>query len=121
MPRRTDRTRPSLFSPAGELLRKLNAADQQERWQQVIVGTVLAIGLFLYASFTGETSAINIAKLEFEKRTLTQANQSRFAEIVDASLKIDRLRSDKTYLEIIARTNYRMVYPNEILYRFKGK
>jgi|CXWL01.1.fsa_nt_gi cell division protein FtsB len=121
MIRRTQRTKASIFSPAGELLRKLSAAELHERWQQVAIGAAVAIAIFLYASFTGESSVQNIIRLGLEQRSLTAANQHRFADLVDANYEIDRLRHDRLYLEHIARSNYRMVFPNEILYRHKGE
>lgn len=121
MIRRSRRTRPSLFSPAGELLRKLSAAELHERWQQVGVGAVLALVLFLILSFSGESGVQNIVRLELERRGLVSANRARFADLVDADLEITRLRHEPAYLEYIARSNYHMVYPNEILYRYREK
>ena len=45
-------------------------------------------------------------------RQLTEENQALLVEI-------DRLRTDKKYIESVARKQFNMIKPNEVIYRFE--
>lgn len=62
-----------------------------------------------------------IARLEMERRSLVEANRHLTVELVESDRLRQLLRSSESYIEYIARTRYRMVHPNEVIYRYRGQ
>lgn len=114
------RNKQSLFSPAGELIRKLSDADKRTRRKVVKTALWAVAVVFLYSTMAGTYSLPRIAKLELEKRRLEHANRVQVAELVDAERLREMLQNDPRYIEMIARTRYNMVRPGETLYRVRG-
>ncbi len=56
-----------------------------------------------------------------ERRALVDANNNLRAEVIDAARIRRLLVSDDSYIEYIARTRYRMVRPDETIYRYRGR
>ena len=69
----------------------------------------------------GPYSLPRIARLDLERRALIEANQRLTIELIDAARIRKMLKSDPSYIEYIARTKYRMVRPNETIYRYRGQ
>jgi len=121
MPRRLRQNR-SFWAPLAEnFVQRLSGTDQRLRRRIVRYGLWGVSLLFLYSLMGGSYSIPRIIRLEFEHRSLMEANRQYTAELVDAARIRDLLRNDKTYIEYIARTRYRMVQPDETIYRYRGQ
>jgi len=113
--------KPSLFAPAGNLLKKLSNTDARIRRRVVKIGLWVLGLFFLYSFMSGTYGITRIARLEIERKQLTEANQYQLVELIDAVRVRKMLTSDPDFIEYIARTRYHMAYPNEIIYRFRGQ
>jgi cell division protein FtsB len=120
MPRRI-RTKPTLLTPAGNLIKRLRESDDRLRWRLTWV-TLAVTGIFLvWSAFDSEYGLTRIVKLQMEQKAMVQANQRELAQLIDAVRVRDLLRTDRGYIEYIARTRYHMAAPNETIYRFRGR
>ncbi len=77
--------------------------------------------LFVYSLMVGTYSLPRIARLEFQRRSLVEANKTLTVKLIDAARVKKLLLDDPTYIEYIARTKYRMARPNETIYRYRGQ
>ncbi len=114
--RRTQR--PSILAPAGDWLRKIATTDSRQR-RRVLRWTGWIVGVaFAWSLISGDYSIPNIVRLSMEKQALIDANMRQTAELIDAERRRDLLLTDAGYIEFIARTQYQMVQPGEIVYRY---
>jgi len=121
MPRRVKKS-PSIFAPLTEnFVKRLSGTDQRLRRKIVKYGFWIIGMLFLYSLMSGTYGVPRIVRLELERRALIEANRRELAGLVDASRTRDMLRSDRNYIEYIARTRYHMAYPDETIYRYRGQ
>ena len=120
MPRRI-RSKPTILTPAGNFLRRLRESDDRLRKRAVKIGLAVIAVLFVWSCFDSEYGILRIGKLSMERRSLAAANQRELAQLIDATRVRDLLKSDRTYIEYIARTRYHMAAPNETIYRFRGR
>lgn len=102
-------------------MRRLSSADKRLRRKVVKYGFWIIGLLFFYSLMSGTYGLPRIARLELERRALVKANKSLTMDLIDAARIKKMLESDPGYIEYIARTRYRMVYPNETIYRFRGQ
>lgn len=121
MPRRVKQTR-SLLGPLSEnLMKRISGTDQRLRRRVLRIG-FWSVGIMLaYSSMSGAYGIPRIINLELQKNTYQDANRQLVIELVDALEIRRRLRTDLRYIERIARTRYRMVYPGETIYRDQGQ
>jgi cell division protein FtsB len=120
MPRRI-KQKPSLLAPAGQLLRRLSDADVRTR-RRITRYSLWVIGLFfLYTLMSGTYGIPRIARLKIEKETLIEDSRQRLAELVDEVRVREMLKNDPVYIEFVARTEYYLARPNEIIYRYRGR
>jgi cell division protein FtsB len=121
MPRRVKQSRSFITPLAGNFIQRLASADKRLR-QKVIRYGFWTLGLlFCYSLMIGTYSLPRIARLELERRTLIEANKQLTIELIDAARIREMIKSDPSYIEQIARTYYRMVRPNETIYRYRGQ
>ena len=121
MPRRVKKG-PSLFAPLTEnFVKRLSSTDRRLRRKIVKYGFWIIGILFFYSLMSGTYGVPRIIRLELERRALIEANRRELAGLVDASRTRDMLRSDRNYIEYIARTRYHMAYPDETIYRYRGQ
>lgn len=120
MPRRIN-NKPSILEPAGDLIRKFSDSDSRLR-RRVLKGSLIALGVwFLLSLLFGTYSLPRIVRLNLERDALVESNRRLTVGLIDANRKRDLLRTDPTYIESVARTDYFMVRPNEIIYRYRGR
>jgi cell division protein FtsB len=120
MPRRISK-KPSILSPAGNLIRKLSDTDIRLR-RRVLKGSLWVLGLlFAYSLMFGTYSVPRISRLTLQKRSLIETNRELTAQLVDADRMRDLLKSDREYIEYIARTKYFMVRPGETIFRYRDR
>ncbi len=118
MPRKVKQSK-SLFSPLAEnFMQRISNADGRFRKRLMWVAVALIVGLSGWSIMSGEFGIPRIVRLEMQKKALVEANRQLYAELVDAERIKLLLQTDKRYIEMIARTKYHMVYPNETLYKF---
>lgn len=121
MPRRIKQSRPFWTELAGNFKQRVSDTDLRVR-RRVVKCCLWAVGLmFLYTLMGGTYSIPRIIRLEYERRALTEANRQYTAELIDAARIRDLLRTNRSYIEYIARTRYRMVRPDETIYRYRGQ
>ncbi len=120
MPRRV-KTKPSLFAPAGDFLRRLSNEKARIRRKVVIFGFLGVIAFFVYSVMNQTYGIPRITRLELERNALEQANRRQIADLIDATIERQRLKLDNAYIEYIARTRYHMAYPNETIFRYNGR
>lgn len=121
MPRRIHKKTPSLFAPAGSLLKSLSNADSRLRRRVLRIGLWVMAGLFATSLLFGTYSVPRIVKLQLQKSALVESNRQLTTDLIDAVRIREMLHSDPYYIEQIARSRYYMVRPNEIIYRYRGR
>ena len=79
-----------------------------------------AVILFiLFFTFFGERGLLRIYELNREKKELTQRSEALRLENERLKREIEALKTDRRYLESIARKDFGLVKPNEIIYQFQ--
>lgn len=102
-------------------MKRLSDANSRLRRRLIRYGFG-AIGImFLYSLMSGTYGIPRIIRLELEKRAMAEANQRELVDLIDAARMKEMLESDPNYIEYIARTRYHMVYPGEVIYRYRGQ
>ncbi len=120
MPRRV-RQKPSLLAPASDLIKRLSGENARLRRRLVFAG-YCGVALFFAYSVASDTYGVpRILRLEMEKRVLSDANRRQTAQLIDNIRERNLLLNDRNYIELIARTKYHMAYPNETIYRYRGR
>lgn len=100
---------------------RLVSSDSRLRRQIVRYGLWLVGAMFVWSLLVGEYSIPRIVRLHMERGALLEANRQYTVALADAARIRHLLRTDPSYIEYIARTRYRMVRLNEVLYRFRGQ
>ncbi len=121
MPHRVKQSRSFLTPLAENFVRRLASTDKRLRRKAIRYGFWILGLLFCYSLMVGTYSLPRIARLELERRALIEANRQLTIELIDAARIREMLKSDPGYIEQIARTRYRMVRPNETIYRYRGQ
>ena len=81
-----------------------------------------AIILFiLFFTVFGERGVLRIYRMTQEKEDIQKKAAQIMAENEQLKREIDALKSDRRYLESIARKEFGLVRPNEIIYQFPSK
>ncbi|MEW6412011.1 MAG: septum formation initiator family protein [Candidatus Zixiibacteriota bacterium] len=121
VPRRVKKS-PSIFTPLTDnLISRLSNTNQRVRRKVVKYGFWFIGIVFVYSLMSGTYGIPRIIRLELEKKHLLEANHRNLVDLVDASRVKKMLESDESYIETVARTRYRMAYPDEIIYRYRGQ
>jgi len=120
MPRRIN-NKPSILDPAGDLIRKISDSDSRLR-RRILKWSLTALGIWFALSLLfGTYSVPRIVRLNLERAALTESNRRLTVNLIDAARLRDLLRSDPSYIEAIARTDFYMVRPQEIIYRYRSR
>ena len=120
MPRRINKTN-SLFTPAGNLLKRLSNTSLRYRRRLLRISLAVLAVAFAWSLLIGTYSLPRIIKLHLQRASLVTANRRLSTELVDAARVIEMLKSDPVFLEQIARSRYYMVRENETIYRYRGR
>lgn len=81
-----------------------------------------AVILFiLYFTVFGERGLLHIHHLRQENEEVLKKVQDMKAENDRLKREIEALKSDRRYLESIARKDFGLVRPNEVIYQFPAK
>jgi cell division protein FtsB len=83
----------------------------------IIVPAVFILFILFFTVF-GERGLLSIRQLVREKQALQVKADELKAENERLKREIEALRSDRRYLESIARRDFGLVRPNEIIYQF---
>jgi cell division protein FtsB len=75
----------------------------------------------LYFTVFGERGLLRIHHLTQEKKQIEERVVALQAENEQLKREIEALKSDRRYLESIARKDFGLVRPNEIIYQFPNK
>jgi cell division protein FtsB len=87
----------------------------------MLFGFWAAALFFGYSLVSGDYGIPRIVKLELERKGLQEANQRQLVQLLDASRERNLLKSDSTYIEFLARTQYHMARPNETIFRYRSR
>ncbi|MBT0665710.1 septum formation initiator family protein [Geobacter pelophilus] len=78
-----------------------------------------AVILFLlFFTVFGERGLLRIYELNREKQEIARRSEALRVENDNLKREIEALKSDRRYLESIARKDFGLVRPNEIVYQF---
>ncbi len=121
MPRRVKKHKP-FWVPIADYIKERFSETHIRTRRRVIKYALWGVSiLFLYSLMAGTYSIPRILKLNLERRALMEANRQYTTELADAARIRQLLKSDPSYIEYIARTRYRMVRPDEIIFRYRGR
>lgn len=97
--------------------KKHGLSDQEKKifWRLVILAIILGVLYFLFAPGRGLLSYHSLRK---EVGSLTRENQELEIRNRELAEEVDRLQSDDTYLETMAREKYGLLKKNETVYDF---
>jgi len=88
--------------------------------EQLVTAVLAAIITWLAASITfGSNGLTQLADLQHSREELTAEVVETGNRIAEVQRLRGRLGKDPQYLETIARTELGMIYPDEVLYRFR--
>ncbi len=87
--------------------------------QVVTVALALAIAGVTASTLLGEHGIAHLLRLRAERRELGRAAFTLLHANERLRDDIHRLRSDDLYLERLARQQFGLVKPNEVVYRFR--
>ncbi len=90
------------------------------RKRMIIIPAVFILFILFFTVF-GERGLLSIRQLVREKQELQVKADELKAENEKLKREIEALRSDRRYLESIARRDFGLVRPNEIIYQFPGQ
>jgi cell division protein FtsB len=84
---------------------------------------ISSVFILLFLSFTifGERGLLRIYHLSQEKEDIQQRIVLVKAENDQLKREIEALKSDKRYIETIARKDFGLVRKNEVIYQFPAK
>ncbi len=106
---------------AENFVKKLAGNNQRFQKKLLKYGSWLLGIWFVYSLLVGTFSLPRIIRLELEQRELRSANRYLIIELIDATRIHRMLKDNPSYIEYVARTKYRMVRPQETVYRFRGQ
>ena len=86
--------------------------------KRMIISPAVFILFILFFTIFGERGLLSIRQLNREKQELQIKADELKAENEKLKREIEALRSDRRYLESIARRDFGLVRPNEIIYQF---
>lgn len=121
MTRRVNQSRNLLAPLAEPFIRRISSTDARFRRRLARFGLWTAALLIAYSFMSGTYGLPRIIRLQLTKKSLAEANQQLTVELVDAVRTRGLLRSDRGYIEKIARKDFFMVYPDETIYRWRGR
>ncbi len=87
------------------------------RKRMIIIPAVFILFILFFTVF-GDRGLLSIRQLVREKQALQIKADELKAENERLKREIEALRSDRRYLESIARKDFGLVRPNEIIYQF---
>ncbi|MDF1544203.1 MAG: septum formation initiator family protein [bacterium] len=121
MTRRVKQSRPMLANLADNFMNRVSSTDARLRRKIAKYGLWVLCLVIVYSLMSGTYGVPRIIRLKIEKSALIEANRELAIEIVDADRIKQLLKYDRDYIEKIARSRYYMVYPNETIYRYRGR
>lgn len=80
--------------------------------------TAAVILFLLFFTVFGERGVLRIYELNREKREIAKSIEGLQLENENLKREIEALKSDRRYLESIARKDFGLVRPNETVYQF---
>ncbi|GAB4319525.1 MAG: hypothetical protein Kow0074_09170 [Candidatus Zixiibacteriota bacterium] len=99
------------FSPTRARSGRSTLSPNARRAIKWIVGAVV-----LYLFLAGPQGAWNLLSLWRAEHALERKELALQAEIVELQIRHDKLESDTLYIERVARTDYNMAHPDEVIY-----
>ncbi|MDD3618178.1 MAG: septum formation initiator family protein [Desulfobulbaceae bacterium] len=92
----------------------------ERRFLRRLIFIVAVLGL-LWIVFAPERGLLHYHRLHKQIETLSRENRELAERNAQLKKEIERLRSDESYLEELARKKYGLLKENETVYEFKSK
>ncbi len=102
------------------VMRKKEEDELHQGRMMWFLGAVVAFFLLLWILFAPGRGFIHYLKLQREIATLTEENIRLEARNVELTADIQRLQSDKAYLERIAREKHGLLKKDEMVFDFEA-
>ncbi len=99
------------FSPSRARKKQSRLSPSTRRAIKWVAG-----GVVVYLFFAGPMGAWNLLELRWAEGALEQKELELRAEIVELQIRHDKLESDTLYIEHVARNEYNLAHPDEIIY-----
>lgn len=93
-----------------------NHNDTKALW---FLGITVAILLFLWVLFAPGKGYLHYRKIQREIETLAQENKQLEEKNAEIAKDIERLKSNDSYLEEVARQKHGLLKKNETVYEFE--
>lgn len=91
---------------------------QKKFWKVPIIILCILAPLVFWLGFS-EHGFVHLYRTEMERQAYTERIRQLTEENQALLVEIDRLRTDKKYIESVARKQFNMIKPNEVIYRFE--
>lgn len=91
------------------------------RWKKSFLISILIGFLVLWFGFLDNYSILTRYQLNSEKATLENRIEQLKEETMELEARIEALQTDSSYLERIAREEYGMRKPGEVIYQIREK
>lgn len=89
-------------------------------WRTLLIGACILAPIASWV-ILGERGLLRLYRTEMERQAHLQEIRRLVGENQQLLDEIERLRSDRTYLEALARRELRLVKPGELVYRFQDE
>ncbi len=83
--------------------------------------TALCVGVFFVYILFSSKGILHLRQLGQKSEGLQRANEKLQKENKELREKIERIKTDRSYREEIARRDLGLVRPNEVVYSFEGQ
>ncbi len=92
----------------------------KKKWKKWLMAAGI-LAVLLHLGFLGEYNVYNLIALKYKERQLTQQIEQGELERKRLLVEIDRLKHDSTYIEKIAREEYKMGKDDETIFIIKSR
>jgi cell division protein FtsB len=96
------------------------ASTKWKTWRVPLIALGILITILVWLAF-GERGLVRLYQTEMER----QAHIERIQELVEENQalleEIERLRTDMSYIESVARRELNLIRENEVVYRFENQ
>jgi cell division protein FtsB len=95
----------------------LSLTKKKKLWKVSIIILCILAPLVFWLGFS-DHGFVHLYRTEMERQAYTERIRQLTEENQTLLEEIDRLRTDKKYVESVARKQFNMIMPNEVIYRF---
>ena len=86
--------------------------------RRILIPILLLLSVMIFFTFFGEKGLLQVYRLRSELKEIERVNMELRRENERLRVEIDNLRTNKKYIEELARRNLGLVKKGEIVYQF---